>query len=139
MTLKAWMDSKLREEDRGYETPCLIWQGAYGGNGGYGVATYVVSGQRITRMAHILYYELHNGPVPEGLELDHLCKVRICVRHTEAVTRSTNMERARKRVCKNGHTLTEDNIYRHPSTERIHGCKECRREAVRRQRGGGAK
>lgn len=134
MKLLEWVESKLCEEDRGYETLCLIWQGASGGNGGYGVATYVVNGKRTTRAAHVLYYELHNGPVPEGLELDHLCKVRMCVRHTEVVTQEENNRRKRRSICKNGHEMTEENIYYHPVTRVIHGCKECRREAVRRSR-----
>jgi hypothetical protein len=130
--LLEWLESKLIEEDHGYETPCLVWQGALGGHGGYGIATWVVAGQRITRMAHVVYYEVTIGPIAEGLELDHLCKFRPCVRHTEAVTHEENMLRARKAVCSNGHTRTEENTYYHPRTGIVHGCKDCRREAVRR-------
>lgn len=127
--------SKTVEEDKGYETPCLIWTGAVGGNGGYGIFSWVVGGEHYTRAAHIVAYELKNGPVPEGLELDHLCKVRTCVRHLEAVTRPVNMERTRKDTCANGHIRTKDNTYYHPTTGRIHGCKDCRRDAVRKSKG----
>jgi len=46
-------------------------------------------------MAHIWYYEQANGPVPEGLEIDHLCRVKACVNpaHLEAVSRTVNRQR----------------------------------------------
>ena len=45
--------------------------------------------------AHRMMWELRNGPVPDGLELDHLCRVRRCVnpKHLEPVTHSENMRR----------------------------------------------
>jgi hypothetical protein len=84
-----------------------------------------------------LSYELFVGPIPPKYEVDHLCRVHECVKpvHLEAVTKAVNMARTRKEICGNGHELTEDNIYRHPRTGNIHGCKECRREAVRRSKG----
>lgn len=47
------------------------------------------------RLGHDLAWELANGPVPEGLELDHLCRRRHCIRviHLEPVTRKVNWER----------------------------------------------
>lgn len=49
-----------------------------------------------TRRAHIVNYEEKYGPVPEGLELDHLCRVRRCVNpdHVEPVTHQENVIRA---------------------------------------------
>lgn len=73
-------------EDRGYVTPCRIYQGyvmknGYGNNGG--------------KLAHVQAWEQIHGPVPDGHELDHLCRVRSCVRddHLEPVTRLVNIER----------------------------------------------
>jgi hypothetical protein len=45
-----------------------------------------------TVLAHRALYERQNGPIPEGLDLDHLCRVRHCVNpsHLEPVTRSEN-------------------------------------------------
>lgn len=46
-------------------------------------------------LAHVFSWELLNGPVPQGLELDHLCRNRRCVRpdHLEPVTHAENVRR----------------------------------------------
>lgn len=82
-----------------------------------GYATVRVGGK--TRKAHRLFYEEFNGPVPNGLEIDHLCRVRACVNpaHMQAVTHEVNTKRLVKvarAFCKNGHALTPDNISRRP-------------------------
>lgn len=63
-----------------------------------------------TRRAHRVVYEILVGDVAEGLDLDHLCRNRKCVRpeHLEPVTRSTNLQRgilwqSKKSTCPNGH------------------------------------
>jgi hypothetical protein len=82
-------------EDRGYLTPCWIWQGASDG-GGYGSMR---DGKR-TRKAHIVFYERKRGPVPKGLTLDHLCDQKPCVNpdHTEAVTHTENIRRCKHTI-----------------------------------------
>lgn len=79
-------------EDRGYETPCHIWQLATLPTG-YGVEW---DGETM-RGAHVLAWEAVHGPVPAGLELDHKCNVRPCrnVEHLEPVTHAENLRRAR--------------------------------------------
>ncbi len=49
------------------------------------------------RMAHRLSYEVHVGPIPDGLLLDHLCRVRCCVNpaHLEPVTHRENTLRGK--------------------------------------------
>lgn len=77
-------------EDRGYNTLCWIWQLSRKRNG-YGELRK--SGR--TMYAHRWMYEQHVGPIPEGRDLDHLCRVRACVNpdHLEVVTRSENNRR----------------------------------------------
>ena len=80
------------ETDRGYETPSWIWQRAL--TNGYGVTYHEGRLQR----AHRVYYEREHGPIPVGLEPDHLCRQRDCIRssHLELVTRIVNARRGAK-------------------------------------------
>lgn len=81
-------------EDRGFDTPCWIWDGALT-DGGYGKAS---RGGKTTT-AHRYVYEMYRGPIPEGLHLDHLCEVRECVNpdHLDPVTGSENTRRSWER------------------------------------------
>lgn len=84
------------EEDRGYETPCWIWQRAINKRTGYGVATPNEGGTRTG--AHIVFWERVHGSVPFGADLDHKCRVRACVNpdHLEPVSRAVNLQRGAK-------------------------------------------
>lgn len=68
-------------------------------------------------LAHRLMYEAVKGPIPVGLEIDHLCRVKICVNpdHLEAVTHAVNMQRigsyGKHSHCKRGHELIPENLY----------------------------
>jgi len=69
---------------------CWEWTGATIPNG-YG--SFGVNGSQVG--AHRLAYELTVGPIPEGLTIDHLCRVKTCVNpsHMETVTRAENNRR----------------------------------------------
>lgn len=92
--------------------------------------------------AHRFSYEMHKGPIPDGLQIDHLCRVTCCVNpdHLEAVTAGENARRsmsfagrnARKTHCWRGHPLSGENLYIAPSGYR--NCKECRGLASKRHR-----
>jgi hypothetical protein len=86
---------RYRVEDRGYETPCWIWLLRINPSG-YGTTTVNRGGRFRTMPAHRFFYEEHVGPIPEGLEIDHLCRVRSCVNpdHLEAVTQQENIRRS---------------------------------------------
>ena len=97
--------------------PCWLWiggrhTGGYGSDGG--------------RLAHRVAYELITGSIPIGLQLDHLCHVRLCVRpeHLEPVPARENIIRSdapnaiavRTGRCARGHELTGTNLYIVPRT-----------------------
>lgn len=77
-------------EDRGYSSPCWIWNGRPN-NKGYGSVT--IAGR--SQYAHRAMYEQEVGLIPSGLELDHLCRVTICVRpeHLDPVKHAVNLRR----------------------------------------------
>ena len=78
--------------------------------------------------AHRFLWELQHGPVPAGLELDHLCCTPSCVNpnHLEAVPHRENSRRALLRThCARGHELRDDTVYVRPNGSRR--CRECRR------------
>lgn len=116
--------------------PCWLWTGALSW-GGYGVLG------NPSRAAHRVGYELQVGPIPPGLDLDHLCRVRNCVRgeHLEPVTERENALRsdislpavnAARTECVNGHRFDDVNTYTDPSGRRR--CRICQRERTRRYR-----
>ena len=86
------------------------------------------------RYVHVLSYELHIGSVPQGLELDHLCRVRNCINpaHLDPVTHAENMRRSpfqgviqkAKTHCPQGHPYDGENLY--INSNRRH-CKICMR------------
>ena len=112
-------------QGRPVQEPCWIWPGAPTKTGGYGRAT--VGGCQ--QYAHRASYEFFVGPVPDGLEIDHLCKNRMCInpRHLEAVSHQENMRRGRfaqATHCKYGHPFDADNTYVY-GTGRY--CRACNR------------
>ena len=87
-------DPRVSVEDRGFATPCWIWEQCRSA-AGYG-RTWTV--ERGNLFAHRLSYEQNVGPIDEGLDIDHLCRVKSCVNpdHLEAVSRSINLRRRPK-------------------------------------------
>jgi len=78
---------------------------------------------------HRVVYELLVGPIPDGLELDHLCVNPACVRpdHQEPVTHAENQRRIAERqtACRRaGHDWTDSaNVYTRPNGRRA--CRAC--------------
>lgn len=102
---------------------CWPWTGEIDGLG-YGRFRGAAGGG--DRIAHRTGYRLAVGPIPDGMEIDHTCRVRHCVNpaHLEPVTHAENQLRAMERRdrCKRGHVRTG----RRPNGKRF--CVECNRE-----------
>jgi hypothetical protein len=83
--------ARTRVEDRGHSTPCWIWQLCQDRRG-YGDCSF----DGVHTRAHRVAYSVFVGPIPEGLEIDHLCRVTTCCNpdHLEAVTSQENLRRA---------------------------------------------
>lgn len=91
---------------------CWIWSGRLDASG-YGLTSFRSNGS--VRGAHRWAYLTAIGPIPDGLQIDHLCRTRACVNplHMEVVTFEENMRRTRKEYCARGlHKMTPDNIPR---------------------------
>jgi len=73
------------------------WPGKYRGKHGYGL--FYVSELQQNIYAHRYHWQYVNGPIPENLELDHLCNNKCCVNldHLEIVTHAVNIRRAAAR------------------------------------------
>jgi hypothetical protein len=110
------------------DAPCWLFTGRT--TKGYGVIS--IKGRET--YAHRYMYEQLRGPIPEGLELDHLCRVPRCVnpQHLEAVTHRINLLRgngfsgrhARKTHCPKGHPYDETNTQMSQGSRK---CAECHR------------
>lgn len=137
MTLEDIFWAKV---DRCDPDHCWLWQGTPNVAGGYGRL-----GKGGYARAHRFAYELLIGPIPKGLTLDHLCRVRLCVnpKHLEPVTIgvnalrgvSPNAQNARKTHCLRGHPFNAKNTYVRTDGHRT--CRPCQRvyehnRAVRR-------
>lgn len=132
----GWSVERRLSRHVSIEGDCWIWTGSRSGNG-YGM----IAVDNVRWMAHRYAYTALVGAIPEGLDLDHLCRNRACINpaHLEPVTRSENLkrgaprgERQRARThCPHNHPYDEQNTTRR-NGRRI--CKACDRDRARRNR-----
>ncbi len=119
--------------------PCWLWTAALWG-GGYGAFSIRIGGKSFPHNAHRLSYGMLVGPIPHGLVLDHLCRVRHCVNpaHLDPVTDRINILRgvspyarkARQAACLAGHPFDEANTYvNRNGTRHCLVCRGIRRRA----------
>ena len=115
---------------------CWLWTGNVTGGKYGGYPTLMEGGKNGGKViyAHRLSYEFRNGPIPPGLQLDHLCRVHCCVNpdHLEPVTFVENIRRGvhsykmaeilRARThCPQGHPYAGHNLIVRKS-----GSRQCR-------------
>jgi hypothetical protein len=109
---------------------CWLWVGSISPQG-YGKLTR----NRRQMTAHRYAYQALVSPIANGLDVDHLCRVRHCVRstHLEPVTRKENAQRGAKgrlvTSCLHGHAYDLANTY--ISRAGLRACRTCHREAVK--------
>lgn len=107
--------------------PCFLWVASL--TLGYGRFYWKRKDGSVISRAHIVSFEAANGRVPKGYVLDHLCRIKHCVRdsHLEVVTQRTNLMRAptsivaiamAKTHCPQGHSLIDAYVQKGP-----HGLK----------------
>jgi hypothetical protein len=131
------VDRVLARVDVDDETGCWNWTGY--ALKGYGQISIELG---IHKLTHVVVWEHFEGPVPDGLELDHLCVNPPCCNpgHLEPVTHAENIRRGgwfvdgEPRVavvrraathCRNDHEYTPENTYIRPDGRRR--CRECNR------------
>jgi HNH endonuclease len=117
---------------------CWLWTGSLNVVSGY---PQVRLGGKV-QGAHRAAYSMFVGPIPAGLELDHLCKTPPCVNpaHLEPVTRQENIARSshptgvalRTGHCIRGHEFNETNTRVRRNGTRV--CIPCARERLRAYR-----
>lgn len=130
------MLGKVTYEDDG----CWLFEGAKS-HDGYGKLNRGGQSEGLV-YAHVLAWEQAVGPIPEGMVLNHLCRVRHCVNpdHLEVTTVRGNLMHpdslhpaavnSRKTHCPKGHPYDEVNTYVDRTGARH--CRTCGREAMRR-------
>jgi hypothetical protein len=119
---------------------CWLWTGSTRSTPPYGQFRVgsMTDGTRRVMPAHQFSYEVVNGPVPPHRQIDHLCRVPLCVNpdHLEAVTQRTNILRgtspsaahAARTHCPQGHPYDLVNTYFRPDGSR--DCRACQRTKV---------
>lgn len=133
----VWKKIDVRGPDE-----CWLWLFSVS-TSGYG--QFYFSGRLHT--AHRVAYELVKGPIPDGLQLDHLCRNRRCCNpaHLDPVTCAENIYRSpihkwAKTHCPQGHPYAGRNLIRN-SVNGGRACRECNnrdsRERKRRARADG--
>lgn len=83
------------------DTPCRLWQGPTSGSTGRGKDYPRMTLDGATVAVHIAWWTNEHGLIPPRKQLDHLCRRRLCIWHTELVTHKVNQKRrdkARKEI-----------------------------------------
>jgi hypothetical protein len=118
---------------------CWLWKLKPAKNG-YGYFSVQVDGKQRKVLAHRYSYEFFVGPIPDGLTLDHLCTVPLCVRpdHLDPCSLGDNVARSprsltgqnsRKTHCPQGHPYSGDNLLMDQGKRKCRTCVYARNRA----------
>ena len=120
------------------DSGCIEWIAGTQGEGyGQFFRGRTVPGEHGKIAAHRWSYEYHVGPIPAGMEIDHLCRNRLCVNpeHLEPVTSQENISRShgngRKTHCPSGHPYSGDNLRVYRGTRFCRACSRAYHQALR--------
>jgi len=139
-TPEARFWEKVRVADVADPNACWLWTACLDRNG-YG--QFSVDGRMVS--AHVFAYKTFVGPIPEGLQIDHVrsngCRHRHCVNyvnHLEPVTSAENTRRgesgaylAAKTHCPHGHAYSPENTGVYRGMRYCRTCKRARTQASR--------
>jgi len=131
-------EEELLEQAKKRDDACWLWKAARH-PGGYGAIA--VKGSRRIALAHRYIYELLVGPIPNGMQLDHLCRQRGCVNpaHLRVVTSKENSNAPGSKCgshfrlkthCPKGHPYDSGNTYIGRAGARV--CRACKSEKAKR-------
>lgn len=134
----AALPPHMRQRVRVSTAGCWEWTGPMNRSTGYGSCYSVEDGLKLT---HRAAYEALVGPIPDGMEVDHLCRNRACCNpaHLEPVTHGVNMRRVflSRPTCRSGrHLMVDGNVFFRASRRRAPSrcCVACYTESQRRAR-----
>lgn len=96
--------SRIEIRDTGYDTPCWIFTGSTSQRG-YGKVGSRRDGRNVFELAHRVVWSAANGPIPDGLHLDHLCSTRGCVCPTHAAPVSPFENNRRQQLRRLGRSI----------------------------------
>ena len=123
--LKTFLLSNIKIKNN-----CWVWTNHKPRPDGYVKIVY----KKKQVLIHRLSYEVFKDELTKGLEIDHLCRNKLCINpdHLEEVTHKENVLRgispmainAKKTICNRGHKFTEQNTYIEPKTGKRH-CRIC--------------
>lgn len=132
---RIYIESRIVPEPN---SGCWLWYGTINADG-YGFTC--INNKR--KSAHRVSYTVYRGPIPNGMQIDHLCRVRCCVNpdHMEVVTQQENIRRGivgennrGKTHCLHGHPFDGDNLGLYFKDGKMirRRCRACNRKRARR-------
>ena len=128
------IEIRIKQKIKILPNGCWEWIGAklkkpYGNYGHIRIGTK--ENNKLKR-AHVISYILYKGEIPNGKEIDHICRNTLCVNpeHLQALTHKENCQRRKDsglQFCKHGHKYTIETTY--INTRGRRECRVCRKNS----------